>query len=663
MDAAVERRPKRLARRSLSPEQAQTALWPEPDLSGCSQKDRQRYHRLKSALVDYIGGDKVARIEERYDLRISQVQEQLWRATQLDWNDKPLGFLALIPNLQVVETTRRKPLPNGMHPSAARCKGGLKYVLDAEGLYDEFLNRVLKRGPGPHLSTVSPRDLQIWITGELTARGYKKSDYPFNTRRPLYSSIAKLVKEIQNEDMPAHVQANESETAAGNLPVQSGHTVRQPRPDPLEEVEADEHKLHSIGCVRITIDGIDKLIPTERAVGIAIVCRGSNVVLGGAVCLNPEAKEEALIEAIRSAVIPGYVVRLPSGEPAPPFRPCDFYPELGGAVWTVMRLDNAKIHTGNLYQATAAQLGTQSCFGPLGSWSGRPHIEGVFGQLVEGYFKKLPSTTGSGEEHTGRRAPAEQAVQWEIVHDDLCRLFYQGLAQINLNVSSGILNQKPVDYVWSHFKGPKQPILRRLPPVTALNPEVGVQPVRVKARRRSKTNPNMYINYAGAKYSNAALSVRADLLDEHIIVHPQTNLRAMPAFELCGRSLGELVADGHWGASDHTAEIRRAVNADKDLRFGQHGQDKTPIQTMLEKKGRQLAAKNNKRKRGEIVKGGLAFARQMEATSTPHLDIQTADSKTEITIPAVTTTTAALRARQARQALEARQRSGNQDDQ
>jgi putative transposase len=412
--------------------------------------------------------------------------------------------------------------------------------------------------------------------------------------------------------------------------------------------------------VRITIDGIDKLIPTERAVGIAIVCRGSNVVLGGAVCLSAEAKEEALIEAIRSAVIPGHVVRLPSGEPAPPFRPCDFYPELAGAVWTVMHLDNAKIHTGNRYQATAAQLGTQTCFGPLGSWSGRPHIEGVFGQLVEGHFKKSPSTTGSGDEHTGRRAPTEQAVQWEIVHNDLCRLFFQGLAQINLNVSSGILNQRPVDYVWSQFKGPKQPILRRLPPVTALNPEIGVQPVRVRVRRRSKTNPNMYINYAGAKYSNAALSVRADLLGEYIIVHPRPNLRAIPAFELCGRSLGELVADGHWGASDHTAEIRRAVNADKNLRFGQHGQGKTPINAMLEEKALKLAEKAEKRKRGEVVKGGLALQRQMQATSIAHLHVRKPEPQPKTSIPAVTTAKAAERARQARQARE--RSSGGQDD-
>ncbi|HJW54324.1 MAG TPA: hypothetical protein VJ577_03550 [Burkholderiaceae bacterium] len=660
MDAVVKCKPKRLARRSLSPDQALTALWSEPDRSGWSEKDRQRYQRLKSALVDYVGGDRVKRIEERYDLCISQVQEQLWRATQLDGNNQPLGFLALIRNLQVVETTRRKPLPQGMHPSAARCKGGLKYLLKVEGLYDEFVNHVLKRGPGPHPATVSPLDLQQWFTGELTARGYKESNYPFNTRRPLYSSIAKLVKEIQDEDMPAHVRANESETAAGNLSVQSGHTVRQPRPDPLEEVEADEHKLHGIACVRITIDGIDKLIPTERAVGIAIVCRGSNVVLGGAVCLSPEAKEEALIEAIRSAVIPGYVVRLPSGEPAPLFRPCDFYPELAGAVWTAMHLDNAKIHTGNRYQATAAQMGTQSCFGPLGSWSSRPHIEGAFGQLVERYFKKSPSTTGSGDEHTGRRAPAEQAVQWEIVHDDLCRLFFQGLAEINLNVSGGILNQRPVDYVWSYFKGPKQPILRRLPPVTAQNPEIGVQAVRVRVRRRSKTNPNMYINYAGAKYSNAALSVRADLLGEYIIVHPRPNLRAMPAFELCGRSLGELVADGHWGASDHTAEIRRAVNADKDLRFGQHGQGKTPIRAMLEKKARKLAEKADKRQRGAVVKGALALQRQMQATSTAHLDVQTSEPQSETSIPAVTTATAAQRARLARQARE--RSSGGHDD-
>lgn len=451
--------------------------------------------------------------------------------------------------------------------------------------------------------------------------------------------------------MSENVKANEGRNAAANIAVQNGYAIRQPRPAPLEEVEADEHNLHGIGCVRIKIDGIEKNIPTERPVGIVIIDRGSKAILGGAICLNPEAKEEALIEAIRSAVIPSYIVRLPSGAQAPLFRPCDIYPELAGAVWTVMYLDNAKIHTGNRYLSTADQMGTQTCFGPLGSWSGRPNIENTFGRIVKGYFSHLPSTTGSGSEYAGRNAPAEQAIKWQIEHEDLCRLFFQGLAEINKSVTEGLLQQAPANYLRNYFKGADHPMLRRLPPITASNPDVGVQPVRVRVRRRSKDNPNMYINFIGAKYTNALLSIRADLLGEYIIIHPRPNLRTLPAFELCGLSLGDLLADGHWGASDHTAEIRRAVNADKDLKFGQHCQEKTPIQAMLEKKGQELARKYSKRKSGEVVKGGLDLARKMEATSTSNIELQSAKPQPEKVILAVTTAVAAKRARQARQAL------------
>lgn len=651
MEARMSRQYKRLARRNLTEEQLRTSTWREPDIKDWSNEERQRYNRFKSAIIDYLAGEKVTIIENRYNIRISQIQEQVWRSLQFDGNDLPLGFCALISHLQVVETIRKKPLPTGMHPSASQCKGGLRHLLKVENLLEEFINKVLKRGKGPHPATVSPLEIQKWIATTLTERDYKKTDYPFNTRRPLYSSISRLIKEIKSNNMAENVKANESQKTAANVAVQNGYAIRQSRPAPLEEVEADEHNLHGIGCVRIKIDGIEKNIPTERPVGIAIIDRGSKAILGGAICLNSEAKEEALIEAIRSAVIPSYIVRLPSGVQAPLFRPCDIHPELAGAVWTVMHLDNAKIHTGNRYLFAASQMGTQTCFGPLGSWSGRPNIENTFARLVKGHFSHLPSTTGSGSEYAGRTAPAEQAIKWEIEQEDLCRLFFQGLAEINKSVTEGLLQQAPVNYLRNYFKGSDHPMLRRLPPITASNPDLGVQPVRVRVRRRSKDNPNMYINFIGVKYTNALLSARADLIGEFIILHPRPNLRTLPAFELCGLSLGDLVADGHWGATDHTAEIRHAVNADKDLRFGQHGQEKTPIQAMLEKKGHEVAKRYSKRKPGEIVKGGLELARQMEATSTSNIEFESMKASPAKIISAVTTAVAAQRARQARQAL------------
>ncbi len=651
---------KRASRKGVSPEQAQTAGWPEPDTSAWDTSNIRRYNTFKGALNDYLAGEKVVLIEKRYGLRISEVQEQLWRALQRDASGETIGFCALIKGLQVVETQRHKPLPCNANPTASACKGGLMHILLKEGLLEDLVDQVLKRGPGPHLAVISPLECQKYVTKILSERGYRKTEYPFNTRRPLYSSIGRLIARIKEQNMAENVHANEGEIASGNINVQSGHRQRQARPAPLDEVEADEHKLHGIGSVTITVDGVKKVIPTERPVGIAIVDRHSGLVLGGSVCLGSEAKEESLIEAIASALVPGYVVRLPSGKAAPPFRACDFIPELAGAAWTVMNLDNAKIHTGDAYLSVSIRIGCFTCFGPLGSWSGRPNIEGTFGQLVKGHFRQLPSTTGSGKDFVGRNAPAEQAVKWNIDHNDLCGLFYNGLAQINQAVSSGVLNQSRVDLVRNYLNDVELPLLRRLPSPSARTPEIGSFAIRVKVRRRSKDNPNMYISYLDAKYTSRALSPRADLLGELIIIHVSANLRTVRAFELSGREIGVLIADGYWGTNDHSAEIRRAVQRDKDLRYGQHGQPTTPIRALVEKMGSKVIAKGAKRSAGGVVKEGLELVRQMQAASIAELEIRSQPEKPALEIPVQTTSSAAERARMAMKARVLRQ-GGNDE--
>lgn len=621
----------RRTRKSLSIEQKLTTNWPEPDTSGWEKAEKQRYHRFKDAITAYLANGKVADIEKRFSLSISQVQEQIARAMEVDIEGEIIGFCALIRSLQLREQVRASALPQGPRPSAAMCKCGLGHILKIENLYDEFVARVLGKSKQTKLVKVSGMDLQDWLVKELVQRGYKNTEYPFTTKVPLYSSIRRLRRKIKLANMSDDIKANGSPLEVTNLEVMSGKRTPSARSVPFLEVEIDEHKLHAIAHVRIRVDGIEKKIPAERAVGIAICDRSTGAVLGAAVCLNSEAKAAALVEAIRSAVVPGYVVTLPSGTEAPPFRPGDFDPSLSGTNWSITYLDNAKIHLSDDYLLAAKRMGALSCYGPLGSWSGRPNIENVFSRLVRAKYRHLRSSTSSETDPRPGKSPADQAIAADIDHDEICELFYRSLAQINTRVTESALNQTPIDLIHNYFKGPQKPLLRRLPPFSAANPEIGVKAVRVTVRRRSKTNPNLYIAYATHKYTNEILSRRPDLQGEQITIHGASNLRTVQAFDLTGNPLGELTADGIWGRASHTRDIKKAVDRDNGLRYAQHPDNLNPLHKLLQKKAKEVLKRNESRPRGGVVNGALPLLAMMAETETSEMDVTSKRIPVELT--------------------------------
>jgi putative transposase len=269
---------------------------------------------------------------------------------------------------------------------------------------------------------------------------------------------------------------------------------------------------------------------------------------------------------------------------------------------------------------------------------------------VRGKFGELPSTTSSNTDSRPDRAPAERAIACDIDHDEICTLFYRSLAKINTRISGGVLNQTPIEVMINYFKSAHKPLLRRLPLVSAANPEVGVIAVRTHVRRRSEKNANLYVGHSTNKYTNAVLAKRADLLGEEIIIHVAPNLQSVNAFEVSGFPLGKLIADGIWGKTAHTRDIKRAVNRDVSLRYMQHPDNLNPIQGLMQKKAMQVLQKNEKRTKGGVVKGALILQDMMQATKTEELQVNTDIAPTIETNR--TLTTAVERAKKAQKVRE-----------
>ncbi|MYM22149.1 hypothetical protein GTP46_05765 [Duganella sp. FT135W] len=650
---------RRVSRRRLSPDQSLTEKWIVPNIEDMSEEDKKRYNSYASAIKDYISGCPVSYIKSAYKINISHLQSQIWRAIELDDDGIPFGFRALIPNLHVKKLRRTKDLPVGSEATCGDCAGAFKKLMDKEDLWGWLESRVLKLGPGPHPAKITALELQKELTKILTERGYLRTDYPFNTNRPAYSSIGRAIKQIKSNNFKEGVLAGSNEVAKTNFDVMSGKSKFFKGRRPFEEVECDEHKLHGIAGVNIIIDGVLKTIPTPRAVGIVIIDKFTGIPLGATVHLGIEASESALIAAIRSAIVDEPVM-LPNGEPAPSFRASDYLPEVKGAVWDVMHLDNAKIHVSNAYFEAEKRLGCQTCFGPLRSWSARPNIESTFGNLVNQYFSATPSFTGAGSSHDGRSQPAQEAGNWYIDLPVLCKLFYSSLGAITLANSAGTLYERRIDVIQNYVHGPTRPILRRLPPPTANTPEIGTSIEYATVKRRSEQNPNFYINRNG-KYTNQILAKRADLLGEKIIVHISPNVRTLSAFLRNGKPLGELIADGVWGGFDHTSELRKAIEKDKDKKFGHYGEKATVAQSFLEDLGRRVLNEAEKKKNGKVVDAGLKLARYMEAAKVPVLDIESKKYEEEKSKEQGNQKSSAIeRARLARKALENMRRSRNE---
>lgn len=121
-----------------------------------------------------------------------------------------------------------------------------------------------------------------------------------------------------------------------------------------------------------------------------------------------------------------------------------------------------------------------------------------------------------------------------------------------------------------------------LPPPTLGCPGLGVVVETKLVRGNKKEGRCPYVQVDCVRYTSPVLSSSFGLINTPLRIHIwEEDMRLVHAYLPSGNDLGPLYAEGRWGRTPHTREIRKKINAlcqSKEIRVSLGGD---PVQELL----------------------------------------------------------------------------------
>lgn len=339
---------------------------------------------------------------------------------------------------------------------------------------------------------------------------------------------------------------------------------------PYDVVGIDPHKIDCIGTVRIAGPKGPQRVAIERLWIVPVVDDFSRAILGYSVGIRTECSavtiEQAIISAMstwepRKLIVPDMTYAPDAGLPS------GVIPEFSGRAWAAMMVDNAAVHYSNaIAERARRRLGCCVNYGPIGHWEHRSALERVFKKLETYGFQRLPSTTGASPSDPRRGDPARSAVELGIGLEELLDLMDVTVTDYNTGPNEGLGNRSPLSILRDYASIKSLGLLpRRLPPPTATLPDLGIE-VEIKTVRGDPENGRRpYVDIDRVRYTSPILSNAFALIGRKLRVHIRaTDMCSVRAFHESGEELGILTAQGPWGQTRHTREMRKEINALRD---------------------------------------------------------------------------------------------------
>lgn len=306
-------------------------------------------------------------------------------------------------------------------------------------------------------------------------------------------------------------------------------------------------------------------IAIERLWIICVVDQISRAILGYSVGIRTEVSsatvEEALISTVsqwrpRSLSIPGVFYREGGGLPS------GVLPALTGCSPAVLKVDNAAAHYAKrIVESARNRLGCAVTFGPIRHWEHNAVIERLFKTLETYGFQRLPSTTGSNAADTTKDHPIVKAIELGITWEALLDLADVLVADYNVTANRGLGGQSPLQVLVNHLELVDPLFLPRvLPPATLVQPDLGIVVETRFVRGNQRYGRRPYIEVDRVRYTSPVLARSFGLVGNPIRLHMrEANMCTLTAYLEDGQELGPLSAQGGWGKSPHTREMRKQI--------------------------------------------------------------------------------------------------------
>lgn len=546
-------------RKTLPPELADHRNWPECSEDVINSEAKEWARARRAAIIAYLDDQPVAAIAADTGVERSEVLRMLNRAITVDANGRLIGWRVLCKGLHLQTGVRRAPLLPGSRGGGLR--GAFEHRLQqfpeaCASMIDEIL-----RTSG----TISTTGLKNIFFKACREGGIDPREYPFCTKSRALPALRAFRKQVLEANPEKAATLLGGPGAGKRVKLNNGRTSLM-APFALYSVAGlDAHTLDLIGTVRFPTPKGHIWIPIQRLVILVVVERSTWAVLGYAIADGGGGgSAHDATEAVRHALSVWHpfdcensVVTYPKGAGFP----SGCIPELAGAVWSSLYVDNASNFTSfAVCERIRRRLGCAINFGPVGDWTRRFWVEGLFSALERCGFQRLPNTTGAGPLDVRRRNAEQQAVAMKFDLDDLIPCVDVALATCNGTPRASLGGRTVLEFLGDVVHDPKASFIpRRLPPLAPGQADLDVVVLHKRVRGNLSQGRRPYIEYLDAHYTNAILADCWELIGQRLWVHIRRDLRTITAFLDNGASLGELSASGGWSLVPHDEAVRREV--------------------------------------------------------------------------------------------------------
>lgn len=546
-----------------------------------SQKDRKRYLMLKKAVEQVCDGYKAASVARQYGVTRSSLSYLLNRCTVRHPDGHYWGYRALVANCRQEVYERTKP--------TEQCDGA-----DGYGLAGAF-NRLLSQYPAINkiiFQTIRHKEpklniaaLHSRIVKLLRSIGLTANDYPLNTKSAGYVALTKYVKFLIDSGNQELAAAKYGQSIHDGLQANTAkHSIVRPL-RPLEIACYDEQKFPFIGTLVVEVDGKEIDVPLSRGYLCLLVDQDSAAILGYSLAISIRFRALNLLEAFESFAIPWSPRQLT----IPGLRyddgaglPSGAVPGVHGQRIAVISVDNHLSHLANsVVSHLRIRTGAIIRFGKVRHWISRYVVEGLFSQMQNRGFSRLPSTTGSGPDAPGVNDPVGKAIKHRVRMEQMVELIDVLIANHNARPRTSLMSKTPNEVIATGIgDGNRLSVVPTFSEAFMKDPQIAVEIVSVTVRGSRQAGRAPYVQLDGAKYTNDLLRQHWTMLGAKLVAHIKGDFRKIRVFRADGSEYGVLEVAGHWARSFHTREMRKEINRlHKDRLINLSGNDPVAVYT------------------------------------------------------------------------------------
>jgi putative transposase len=575
------------------------SLWPGVDASALEEPRRAVYLQREQAVRAYLQGAPLVQIERDLGVDRGTLRRLVERCLMPHPDGRIQGLRALIPHARALPYRRTAPAKRRASP------GGLSGAMGQ--LFEQLpqLPRIVEReiGAGSLGLSATGRLFGLGQTHDklLAAcreAGLTAGDYPFNQEGGGYRSLSVWVRKRLQQRVPLPMSRRVDDSWAASS-------------RPFSVVELDGHKLDLRLRVRfIDASGVPIDLESERLFVITLLDVCTRVVLGWQLVPAPQYDHHDVLATLQDA-LRGRRRRGEFSSPALAYRAdagfvADVAPQLAGACWDVLRLDNASSHlTEDAFEPICRFVGCRMEAGPVGEPTVRPYIERFFGTLAERLSSKLPGSTGRHPGDRAGRRGRQTPVSLLVTFQELEELLDVSIANYHATPHAGLSGRSPLQALQSALDHQPCPV-RTLPPLLRERLHQ-LQPVHMATVRGNVARGVApYVSLYGARYSSEVLQRSPGLGGSQIRVYLRPDdMREAWAYLPSGADLGRLVVLEGWRHSRHTLRLRRHILHERRVGRLKFAPEQDPVQ---------LFAQAQQRSRRRKLRDGTV-ALQLEAAA------------------------------------------------